>query len=404
MLSSLFARRYLFSRKSHSVINVISGVSALAVSVPVAAMVILLSVFNGLEGMVRQMYTEFDPDVMVSPSHGKTFAADSALSARLRSVDGVAAFSYLIEENAMVEYRGGQYIATLRGVDSLYGSVVPMEKMMVDGDFSLHFGEIEQAVVGRGMAYSLGIGTTGYDYLNVYAPRRGSFNPILPMDAYRTDRLLPASIFALDAETDSKYLIAPLDFARRLFDYPGQATGIAVRLTPGADPDRSAAKIAAELGDDFRALTRYQQKASLYRIMQYEKWGIFMICALVMVIASFSLIGSLVMLIIDKRGDVRTLLTLGATVRTVRAIFTREGMLLASAGAAAGLAVGVGFCLLQQRYGLITIPADTFLTDTYPVILRPGDLLAVAAAFIVTAAVIVRSTVAGMIPKSMIRL
>lgn len=404
MLSSLFARKYLFSKKSHSVINIIAVVSALAVAVPVAAMVILLSVFNGLEGLVKGLYNEFDPDVMVLPARGKTFAADSTLDGRLTAWAGVAAYSYILDENALVEYRGGQYLGVVRGVDSNYTRVIPMEKMIREGEFALHFGDIEQGVVGYGMATTLGINPALYDYMNLYAPRRGSFNPMLPLDAYRVEPLLPGSLFVLDAETDSKYVIAPIEFTRRLFDYPGCATGVAVKLAPGVDAEKFAANAAATLGEDFKALTRYQQKASLYRIMRYEKWSVFLISALVLLIASFSIIGSMVMLVIDKREDVRTLVTMGATVRFVRGVFTREGMLIAGAGAALGMVLGMGFSLVQQHFGIIKIASETFLADSYPVILQGGDLLLVAAVFVAVSYIIIRSTVVGMVPKSTIRI
>ncbi len=404
MLSSLFARRYLLSRKSHSVINIISGVSMVAVSVPVAAMVILLSVFNGFEGLVRQMYNDFDPDVMVSPARGKTFVVTDSLDRLLAGVEGVAARSYVVEDNAMVEYRGGQYIATVRGVDSLYAGVVPIERMITNGEYKLYFGDIEQGIVGRGMAYELGVNPALYESMHLYAPRRGSFSSVLPLESYRRENLAPAGTFALDAETDTKYIIAPIAFARRLFDYPDAATAAVVKLAPGADPDKTRDKITQALGPDFRALTRYEQKASLYKIMRYEKWSIFLIISLVLVIASFSVVGSLVMLVIDKRDDVRTLVTLGGTVQLVRGIFAREGMLITSAGAILGLVIGVGFCLLQQHFGLVRIPAETFLVDSYPVILQGMDLLLVALVFSAVSYVIVKSTVAAMVPKSSIRL
>jgi lipoprotein-releasing system permease protein len=211
-------------------------------------------------------------------------------------------------------------------------------------------------------------------------------------------------VFVLDAETDSKYLIAPIEFTRRLLDYPGMVSGVAVKLRPGADPEKAAQRIAASLGEDFKALTRYRQKASLYRIMRSEKWSVFLISALVMLIASFSIIGSMVMLVIDKRGDVRTLVAMGATVRFIRRIFTHEGMLMATGGAAAGMILGVGFSLAQQHFGIIKISSATFLADSYPVIVQWSDLLMVAALFAALSYLIVRSTVVAMVHRSIIRI
>ncbi len=404
MLAGFFARRYLFSRKSHSVINVISGVSAAAVSVPVAAMVILLSVFNGFDGLVKRMYTDFDPDVMASPVRGKTFAATDSLRRALAAADGVAAASFIVEQNVMAEYRGGQYIATVRGVDSLYADVIPVRKIMSAGEYDLGAHGMYKAVIGRGIAYSLGVGLALDDPLTLYAPRRGNFNPILPIDSYRSESFIPAGTFALDAETDTKYIIAPIEAVRNLLDYPGAATAIAVKLIPGADQEKTKAALRAVLGDNFRVLTRYEQKASFYRIMKYEKWSIFMIVTLVLVIAAFSVAGSLVMLIIDKREDIKTLVTLGSPVSLVRKIFARQAMMIAAAGAAAGIITGITVCLLQQYFGIIKIPAETFLIDAYPVEIQASDIAVTIASIAAISYAIIKLTTIKTIPKTTIRL
>lgn len=402
-IENLFARRYLLSKKSHSVINIISVVSAVAVAVPVAAMVILLSVFNGFEGLVKGMYDDFDPDVMVTPVRGKTFEVSSP-EAKLRQVDGVESWSFVVEENAMADYRGGQSIVTLRGVDSSYAHVVPIENRMVGGEYRLRFGDIEQGVVGQGVAYGLGINPAMYDYLRLYAPRRDGISAMLPIESYRSELLLPAGVFGLDEQTDSRYVIAPIELVRRLFDYPGRATAIAVKVAPGADPMQTRTAIRRALGDEFRVLVHAEQHASLYRIMRYEKWGIFLIIGLVLVIASLTIVGSVVMLVIDKREDIRTLVTMGGTLRFLRAVFTREGMLIALWGALAGMVVGVAVSLGQHYFGWVKIPSETFLVDTYPVVLQGRDLLLIAALITVVSFSIVRLTANRMIPKRTLRL
>ncbi len=399
-LALLFARRYLFARKSHSVINLISGVSAFAVGVPVAAMVILLSVFNGFEQLVRNMYGDFDPDILVTARSGKVFRTDSLPRTLLLNTEGVQEVSMILEDNALLEYRGRQYIGTLRGVDSLYRHVVPIDSMVVAGQYQPLFGDIEQALVGQGIAYNLGVRTALLDPIRAYVPRRGSFSTLIPLNSYREERILPSGIFMLDAETDSKYVIVPFSFAQRLFDYEGYASGAMVKVRPGADPDKVRTVLSARLGDDFKVQTRYQQKASLYRIMTYEKWGIFFIILLVMVIASFSIIGSLAMLIIDKRRDVRTLFNLGGSIRFVRGIFLREGMLISMLGAAGGMIFGLALCWVQMQFGVIRIPAETFLVDSYPVVVQWPDLLGIAVAVIAVNYIITKFTVVKMIPKS----
>ncbi|MCD8101758.1 MAG: ABC transporter permease [Alistipes sp.] len=404
-LKLFIARRYLFSKKTHSVINLISRVSAFAVGVPVAAMIILLSVFNGFEGLVRSMYGDFDPDTAVMPAEGKFFSVEGGLPGMVRSLPEVAAVSEVLEDNALLEYRGRQFIGTVRGVDSNYVHVVPVEKMLVEGTFDLWFGDMMQAVVGQGLAYNLMLRPALNDPLNVLIPRRGaSFSSLLPVDAYRQRRIFQAGIFALDAETDGKYMITPVEFTRELLGEPDGVSALMVRLTPGTDPVKGKRAIEEVAGDGYRVLTRFEQKASLYRIMNYEKWGIFFIIFMVMVIASFAVVGSMVMLIIDKRQDIRTLFNMGGDTGLVRGIFVREGMLVACTGAVAGLAFGLLVCWLQVAFGIIRIPADTFLVDRYPVAVKLSDVLVVAAAFMAVNWLIVKATVAVMVPKSMVRI
>lgn len=403
-LRLLFARRYLFSRKSHSVINVISGVSAFAVGVPVAAMVILLSVFNGFEGLVKSMFRDFDPDIAVSAAQGKVFGTDSLGRSRLLEIAGVADVSFVLEDQALLEYRGRQGVATVRGVDSLYTSVVPIEKMVVEGEYALQSGDMMQALVGQGVAFSLGVRTVLFDPIKMFVPRRGSFSTLIPVDAYRTKEVFPTGVFALDAETDGRYVIVPLEFAQSLFDYGGRVSSAMVRLEPGTDVDRAAAAIRGELGDGYKVLTRFQQNASFYQIMAYEKWGIFFIILMVLVIASFSIIGSLVMLIIDKRKDMRTIINMGGSVGFVRGIFVREGMMISLLGAAGGLVFGLLVCWVQVTFGVVKIPAATFLIDAYPVEVQVLDIVAIIVCFTAVSYIITKFTVDRMIPRSAIRI
>ena len=373
-LSLLFARRYLFSRKSHSVINIVSGVSAFAVSIPVAAMVILLSVFNGFENLIQSLYSTFDPDLVITPVQGKTFPEESLPADRLRAIEGVESVSYALEENALFEYRDRQYIGMMKGVDSLYGQVVPMDSIVTQGQYRLRLGDFQEACVGQGVAYALGIRASLNDPMAIYIPRRGNFSPLLPMSIYRRESVYPSGIFALDAESDGQYVFVSLDLAQRLLDLPAQASSIAVKLQPGTSAEVVQARLKAEVGPGFKVLSRYQQNESFYRIMMYEKWGIYFIILLVLVIASFSLVGSLVMLIIEKRKDTRTLVTMGASLSLIRRIFRYEGLLIYGIGSLFGLALGLLLAGLQQHFGWIGMGGSTFLVDAYPVEIRIGDL------------------------------
>lgn len=364
---------------------------------PVAAMIILLSVFNGFEALVRSMYSAFDADLSIAPRMGTTFGAERLDTAALRRIEGVEACSFILEQRALLEHKGRQATATVRGVDDAYGEVFPLEEATTAGQWSVRTGDLEHMVVGQTMAHRLGIRSLADADVVLYALRRGSFSPLLPMENY-TRRTVPVGgAFSLDLETERQYVLVSLRLARDVFRYPDQASALVLRLAPGADP--RAAKRAAEAvaGEDFRVLTRDEQRASFYRIMAYEKWGIFFLTLLVLVVASFSVVGALSMLIVEKRRDIGILRALGADTPFVRSVFRREGYLICGLGAAIGMVVGVGACLLQQHFGWIEIPAETFLAKSYPVRFRPGDLVAVVAAFAVVTVTLTRLTVRSMV-------
>ncbi len=399
-LPLLFARRYLFARKSHSIINIISGVSAFAVAVPIMAMVVLLSVFNGLEELVRNMYSMFDPEVTISAQRGQVFGIDSVRRMNLEEVGGVEAMSFVLEENVLFEYRGRQYIGVMKGVDSSFREIVPIESLVKEGVYEPYFGDFPQALVGQGIAYSLGIRQGLTSPINIYSPRRGSFGSLVPLDAYNSMRIFPSGVFALDAETDMKYAFVPITFAQELLDRPGQASSVSVKLSPGASPQAVKAAIAGRMGDGFKILTREEQKAEFYRIMGYEKWGIYLIIMLVLVVASFSMIGSLIMLIIEKRADIETIRTLGGDNKLIRGIFMREGLMIYSIGAVAGMAAGIAICAAQQQFGFIGISAETFLIDSYPVRMKLSDMAGIIVSFTVVNYLITYATVGRMLPRN----
>ena len=380
-------------------INIVSGVSAFSVAIPVMAMVILLSVFNGFEGLIKSMYRSFDPDIRITPVRGKVFPIDSLPRERFLAIDGVRDAAYALEDNAVFEYRDRQAFGTMCGVDSLYRQVVPLDSLRTEGVFQLQFGDFPEAYVGQGMAYALGIRVNLNSPISVYVPRRGRVSPLLPYSFYKKQNIFPSGVFALEAEVDGKYVIVPLHFAQELLDYPGQASSVAIRLEADASPQRVQQQIGQWLGDDYKIQSRYQQKESFYRIMMYEKWGIYFIILLVLVIASFSLIGSLVMLIIEKRKDSQTLVTMGADTKLLRKIFVAEGMLIYLIGAGGGLLLGVVLALAQQHFGFLKLSGETFLIDAYPVEVHPSDLAWVIVTFVSVSYLISVLTVRAMIPK-----
>ena len=400
MLSRFIARRYLFSPHSRSVVNLISGLSVAAVAVPVAAMVILLSVFNGFETLVKSMYSAFDADLTLTPRQGQTFAQSEIDTAALRRIPGVASFSWTLEQSALLEHGGRQATATVRGVDDSYGEVFDLGDAVTTGEWRVRLGDLERLVIGQSMAWMLGIRTLADADVTLYAVRRGSFSTLLPMDNY-TRRTEPVGgVYVLDLDTERTYVLTSLRLAQSLFESEGRASGLVFRLTPDADVERTREAVSEAAGDSFRVRTRDELRASFYRIMTYEKWGIFFIALLVLVIASFSVVGALSMLIVEKRRDIATLRALGADTLLLRRIFRTEGLLICGLGAVIGLLLGVTLSLVQQYFGVIEIPAETFLTKSYPVELRLSDLFAVAVTFSLVSLLLADVTVRSMIKNT----
>ncbi len=398
MLVSLFARRYLFSRNSRSVINIISGVSLIAVSVPVAAMIILLSVFNGFEGLVRQTWSSFDADLTITPARGATFRIAEVEQTGIAECAEVEACSFAIEQEALVAYRDNRATVNVRGVDDGYINVIPVAQTIISGYYCVSLGEdVDKVVVGQGVAYALGMRSYVVDDLQIYAVRRNSFSSLLPVDGYSLAELPVAGIFMVDAETDGSNVLISLRKAQELFDYEGAATSLLVKVRDGISHEKAKAAVQDLLGEEFKVATREELNATLNRLMKYEKWGIFFIALMVLVIASFSIVGALVMLIIDKERDVATLRAVGADTSLVRRIFTAEGTLICGIGGVVGLVLGIALTLTQQYFGIIPMPTDNFLVDAYPVELRMVDIVVVFVAFAVVVRLISQITVRSMI-------
>ncbi len=393
MLAGWFARRYFFSKKSHSVINLIAGVSVVSVAVPVAAMIVLLSVFNGFEQLVRSMNSHFDADLTITLREGRTFGIGSLDTAALRRIPGVGAVSLALEESALAEYRGRQAMVSVRGVDDDYDRAVPVAECITAGKYDVRLGDLDRLVVGRGVAYELGLRSLGEADGVLYALRRAGFSSLLPVEGYTRRRAEVTGVFAADAQTDGRYVFTSLRLAQELFAYPDRASMAVVRVAAGARSSEVKRRVSQTVGEAFEVRTRDELNASFYTIMQYEKWGIFLISLLVLVIASFSIVGTVVMLVLDKRSGFVTLYAMGADTRFIRRIFLCEGGLIGVLGAVAGVVLGVGLCLVQQYFGVIEIPADSFLVKSYPVLLRTGDVAAVVAAFAVVVGLITAVTV-----------
>lgn len=395
-LPYFIAGRYLRSRKSHSVINIISGVSVAAMATPVAAMVILLSVFNGLEGMVRTLYRAVDADITIRAAEGTIFDAAAVDTAAIRAAEGVETLSLVLEQGAMAEVGDRRTIVRLRGVERTYEDVVPVAQTIYGGTFAVGVDDSRSVVLGHRTAQELGMSRQAAgDMVTLYAINRARFSSLLPVGGY-TRRTLPvAGFYSIDDENGDVAYVS-LDVAQDMFNYEGRASSVAVKLAAGADADAVAERLQRIAGEGMEVLTR-ERSNSIYRLMALEKWGVFAVALIVLVVASLTVVGTIVMIMIDKRDDAATLRMMGANRATVRDIFVGEGHLLAGVSLVLGVAAGVGLTLLQQTVGLVRLQTATLMVDIYPVELHAADVLLTAAAYIVVAHVVTRLTVGAML-------
>lgn len=395
-LPYFIAGRYLRSRKSHSVINIISGVSVAAMATPVAAMVILLSVFNGLEGMVRTLYRAVDADITIRAAEGTVFDVVAVDTAAIRAAEGVETLSLVLEQGAMAEVGDRRTIVRLRGVEGTYEDVVPVAQTIYGGTFAVGVDDSRSVVLGHRTAQELGMSRQAAgDMVTLYAINRTRFSSLLPVGGY-TRRTLPvAGFYSIDDENGDVAYVA-LDVAQDMFNYEERASSVAVKLAAGADADAVAERLQRIAGEGMEVLTR-ERSNSIYRLMALEKWGVFAVALIVLVVASLTVVGTIVMIMIDKRDDAATLRMMGANRATVRDIFVGEGHLLAGVSLVLGVAAGVGLTLLQQTVGLVRLQTATLMVDIYPVELHAADVLLTAAAYIVVAHVVTRLTVGAML-------
>lgn len=386
--SFYIARRYLFSKKSHNAINVISAISVCGVALATLALVCTLSVFNGFQDLVSTFFTAFDPELKVVPASGKVFDGQDSRVAELRGMPEIALVSESVEDNALVQYQGRQAMAVVKGVEDNFSELTPIDTILFgQGELLLHDEVVDYAIPGVQLLASLGTGIRFLDPLEIYAPKRGAkVNMANPAASFNTGNLFSSGlVFAVNQEKyDGSYIITSLQFARRLFQYTTEVSALNLKLRPGADVDAVKEKIEKRLGDGFRVLDRYEQQADTFRIMEIEKLISYLFLTFILMIACFNVIGSLSMLIIDKRDDVATLRNLGADERQILRIFLFEGRMITFIGAVAGIVLGVALCVLQQEFGLISLGASgSFIVDAYPVSVHFWDVVLVFVTVIV---------------------
>ena len=323
------------------------------------------------------MFNSFNPDLKVMAVAGKTFNEDGVSLKNISSINGISKLTKVIEENALVKYLDKQYICTIKAVSSDFKQTSQIDSMMVYGDALLERGDQYYAIVGQGVSYYLGLSLGDYENpLTVYVPRRFKGSSINPVEAFNSLLIQPSGIFSVQQEYDQKYMIVPLRFARELLEYDKQLSALEIKVDKTADPGKVQKQLQALLGDKFSVKNRYQQEELLFKIMKSEKLAVFMILSFILLIATFNVIGSLSMLIIDKRKDISVLKSLGASNQTIRNIFFTEGMMITFLGAILGLVIGGIVCWLQQTFGFITINSgETFVMEAYPVKILPLDFV-----------------------------
>lgn len=379
-LSLYIAKRYLFAKKSRNAINVISAVSVAGVAVGTMALIIILSVFNGLELLVTTIFNTFDPDLKITAAEGKSFIADTTKLKLLSQINGISCYSLTIEENALLKCGDKQFIATIKGVDDSYASVSNIDSSMWEGEFKLKSPNGRRwAVPGIGIAQYLGIRINFVYPINIYVPRRDAGTNPDPENAFNRNYIFASGIFQVEQSYDSKYLYLPLDYTQDLIEKPNQVSAIEIKFMGNADGAVIQKNVKKTFGKDFIVQNRFEQQEIFYRVMQSERLAIFFILTLILIIASFNIIGSLTMLIIEKERDIEILKSLGANNNLIRKIFIFEGWLISIIGAVAGIILGFIVCWLQQTYGFIKLNSDSLLMNSYPIVLKLKDFIIVPA-------------------------
>ncbi|MBQ9678261.1 MAG: ABC transporter permease [Prevotella sp.] len=375
------ARRYLFSKKSTNAINVISGISVVGVAIAAMALVVTLSVFNGFHDMVASLFTQLDPQIKITPVKGKTVAADDSLLTQIRQLPQVDVATEVMEDQALAVYGERQAMVILKGVEDNFDKLTHIREVLEgDGDFALHAADMNYGILGMGVAYQLG---TGYVYerpLKIYAPRReGQLNLANLQEGFVEDELYsPGVLFSIQqGKYDKRYIITSIAFTRQLFDQQGMLSSLELRLKPGSNFDKVKEEMQAIAGDRFLVRDRYEQQDDTFRIMKIEKLMAYIFLTFILVIACFNIIGSLSMLMIDKKNDVVTLRNLGASDKQIIHIFLFEGRMISAMGAVIGIAIGLLLCWLQQQYGIVRLGESegSFIIDAYPVSVHPWDIV-----------------------------
>jgi len=379
----LIARRYFFSKKKHNVINIISAISVIGVTIGTFALIVLLSAFNGLESWVVSLYDSFDSDFKVEAVDRKFFNENEIDLKALKDISAISFITPVIEENGLVRYRERQYLATFKGVGNAYSKHTGIDSMMVAGDFDLQYGNQSAAVAGAGVAFALTLNVNdSFHPLQLYVPKRNAGYTLNPEEAFNNDIIFATGIFQIQPEFDNKYIIIPIDYARNLFDRAEELSSLEIAVKPNSNVKKTQANIQQILGENFKVSNRFEQHQLLYKIINAEKWAVYLILTFILIIATFNIIGSLTMLIVEKSDDIIILRNLGADESMLKRIFFIEGLMISLTGSLLGLLIGFAAIFFQIKYEWVKIVDDM----PYPMQVKVTDVLFVLLTVIIIGA------------------
>ena len=372
------AKRYFSTQQSSNFVHIISWVSLFGVAIGTAALILVLSVFNGFENLVLSMYNSFDPHLKIITTAGKIFNPEE-VSALLLTVEEIENSALVLEEKVLLKYQEKEYIATVKGVSEEYLQMTKFDSLLIDGEYINGFESNNVAVVGRGVAYylSMGVGSI-FEQLNVFIPNRNPKTLLNPTTAFKQSAVVPVGVFGVQAEVDAEYIITPLLFVQQLSERDNEVSAIEIKLKDEGDMLIIQQQLQIALGDMYKVENRLEQQEFLYKILNTERLAIFLILTFIMIIATFNIIGALSMLMLDKKKDISTLRSLGCTVQDIQSTFFKKSMLTIVLGIALGLILGIGIAFLQQTFGFISMGAGSFVINTYPVAIVFTDVLLVS--------------------------
>ena len=388
------AKRYIISKKTHNIINIISAISFFGIMFSAMSLILVLSVFNGFERLIVGYFNAFNSDFHISASQGKVFDQDAFPFEKLRSIQGVNSCSSVLEDITLVGYDEKQFLAKLKGVDDEYGKANRFDTLIIDGQFLLQKGNNDYMILGAGVAYHLGVNLAQFSSIKTFYPKRTSANLTNPMNAFNSNIIIPSGVFSVQTDYDAEYVLVPLRYAQELMNYPQKISAVEVFTIAKSNSKKIQKQIEALVGDAFVVKNKFQQEEMLFKVMQSEKVAIYAILTFILLLAMFNIVGTLAMLIIDKKDDMQILYHMGASKSMVQSIFMWEGFLINFSGGFIGLGLGAILCWIQQTFGLIKIGSDhaTYTINIYPVQMQITDF------FMVLAIVVLLGVVSTIIP------